>query len=328
MTQVTVGELLKTLESTGEFTVVAGGSDALSGAISKRSVQRVGVALTGFVEHLVVDRIQAIGRAESSYLDALEPEARRQQLDQVLSVGFPMLLITTGISPWPELLELADIHRCALITTLLDSTVATEQVESALSSFLAPQEVRHAVLLDVHGVGVLLVGKSGIGKSEIGLELVARGHRLVSDDLVVLQQLNRRVVVGSCPGLTRHHMEIRGIGIINIKELFGASAVREQKKVEMVVELVEWDDHGDYERLGLTTDQTDVVGVPVDRVILPVRSGRSLSLIIEVAARNRLLKEQGTHSAQVFAERLRESIARSDNPLSKPSIKHGDGESE
>jgi len=123
-------------------------------------------------------------------------------------------------------------------------------------------------------------------------------------------------------------MEIRGIGIINIKELFGASSVREHKKVEMVVELVEWDDRGDYERLGLTTDQTDVVGVAVDRVILPVRSGRSLSLIIEVAARNRLLKEQGTHSAQVFAKRLRESIARSESPLSKTRIDHGDGESE
>jgi len=328
MSQVTVGELLKALGNSGEFTVVAGGENALNGTIRKRSVQRVGVALTGFVEHLVPDRLQAIGRAESSYLDALDAEERRAQLDQVLSVGFPALILTTGIQPWPELLELADLHGCALITTDDDSTIATDSLESALASFLAPREVRHAVLLDVHGVGVLLMGKSGIGKSEIGLELVARGHRLVSDDLVVLQQLNRRVVVGSCPDLTRHHMEIRGIGIINIKELFGASSVREHKKVEMVVELVEWDDQGDYERLGLTTDQTDVVGVAVDRVILPVRSGRSLSLIIEVAARNRLLKEQGTHSAQVFAKRLRESIARSDSPLSKARIDHGDGESE
>jgi len=328
MSQVTVGELFKALDNGDDFTIVAGGESALEGTIGRRSVQRVGVALTGFVEHLVPNRVQAIGRAESSYLDALDADERRAHLEQVLSVGFPALVLTTGISPWPELLELADLHGCAIITTPLDSTIATEHVESALSSFLAPREVRHAVLLDVHGVGVLLMGKSGIGKSEIGLELVARGHRLVSDDLVVLQQLNRRVVVGSCPDLTRHHMEIRGIGIINIKELFGASSVREHKKVEMVVELVEWDDRGDYERLGLTTDQTDVVGVAVDRVILPVRSGRSLSLIIEVAARNRLLKEQGTHSAQVFAKRLRESIARSESPLSKTRIDHGDGESE
>ncbi len=314
MSQVTVGELFEALGSGADFTVVAGGESALEGTIERRSVQRVGVALTGFVEHLVPDRVQAIGRAESGYLDALDAEERRAHLDQVLSVGFPALVLTTGISPWPELIELADLHGCALITTPLDSTIATEHVESALASFLAPREVRHAVLLDVHGVGVLLTGKSGIGKSEIGLELVARGHRLVSDDLVVLQQLNRRVAVGSCPDLTRHHMEIRGIGIINIKELFGASSVREHKKVEMVVELVEWDDRGDYERLGLTMDQTDVVGVAVDRVVLPVRSGRSLSLIIEVAARNRLLKEQGTHSAQVFCE----ALAREHRPLGEP----------
>ncbi len=328
MSQVTVGELMETLGGGGDFVVVAGGQRGLERLIGQRSVQRVGVALTGFIEHLVPDRVQAIGRSESGYLDALDPEERHTQLDRVFSVGFPVLVLTTGITPWPELIDLAESHGCALVATPLESTIATEQVNAALAGFLAPKEVRHAVLLDVHGVGVLLTGKSGIGKSEVGLELVARGHRLVSDDLVVLQQMNRRVVVGSCPDLTRHHMEIRGIGIINIKELFGASAVREHKKVEMVVELVEWDDRGDYERLGLTTDQTEIVGVGVDYIVLPVRSGRSLSLIIEVAARNRLLKAQGTHSAQAFAERLRQRIARADSPLTETRIDHGEGDNE
>jgi HPr kinase/phosphorylase len=176
----------------------------------------------------------------------------------------------------------------------------------------------HAVLVDVFGVGVLILGKSGIGKSEVGLELVAAGHRLVSDDVVILEQESATVVVGFGPDLTKFHMEIRGLGILNIKDLFGAASVRERKRVELICELVEWDPEADYDRVGLDTRRKDLAGVPVVHLTLPVRPGRSLKLIIEVAARDRLLKAQGTHSAQAFAARLDTMLKNGEPPPGLP----------
>ena len=173
-----------------------------------------------------------------------------------------------------------------------------------LTERLTVSETVHGVLVDVYGVGMLLTGKSGIGKSEVALELISHGHRLVSDDVLHLQQVRPGVVVGHSPDLTRHHMEIRGLGIINIRDLFGSAAVRERKRVEQIIELLEWDPSEAYDRLGLDTQYLTLAGVPVAHARLPVRPGRSMRLVIEVAARNRLLQAQGTHSARAFADRL------------------------
>lgn len=305
---VTIGELMGVLGQGGVFRMVGGGVAALSRHVGQRTVQRVGVALAGHGEHLVSDRLQMIGRSEGGFLDAMPAALRHDRLTTLLARGFPGLVITAGRAAPVELVERCDAAGCALLVTELESIEATARIEAALDRFLAPRETRHAVMADVYGVGVLLIGKSGIGKSELGLELVAHGHRLVADDVVILEQTDPQTVVAHSPELTRHHMEIRGLGIINIKDLFGAAAVRDRKRVELVVELVDWDADEPYDRLGVEQRVLVLAGVPVRHVRLPVRPGRSLTLIIEVAARDRLLQAQGTHSAQAFAARVRAHI--------------------
>lgn len=308
MTAVTVGELMSHLGADGEFRLIAGGIQSLGRLVGRPTVQRVGVALTGHTEHLVHDRLQMIGRSESAYLSGAPPDVCRTRLQALVAVGFPAVVITADQVPPGALLALCDSACVALIQTSLESIEATARIQHALSQWLSPRESRHAVLVEVFGVGMLMVGKSGIGKSELGLELVARGHRLVADDLVFLRQQGA-TVVGHSPELTRHHMEIRGLGIINVKDLFGAAAVVDRARVDLVVELVDWQSGGDYDRLGVETRHTTLAETPVEHVTLPVRPGRSLSLIIEVAARNRLLQAQGTHSARAFAAKLGAHIA-------------------
>lgn len=327
MDKVTVGELISTMAD-DHLVIVAGGARGLEKPIGQPKVQRVGIALTGFVKNVEPDRIQLMGRTELGYLSTLPEAERTTLLKTVFSVGFPALVISAGLTVPEHIRRLSDEHGVALITTDLESTVVIERLNNAMFSWLAPREVRHAVLVDVHGVGILLVGKSGIGKSEIGLELITRGHRLVADDLVILEQTSRTSVVGHSPELTRHHMEIRGLGIINIRDLYGAAAVRERKRVELVVELVEWSEMPNIDRLGLDRRDMVLAQVPVQHVTLPVRPGRSLTLIIEVAARNRLLQAQGTHSAEAFAARLGNQIASAHNPMTEPPLSVGGDDDE
>lgn len=310
MSAVTVGELMSHLGEGRVFRMVAGGVRALGRLITEPTVQRVGVALTGHTEHLVRERLQLMGRSEADYLARAPSTVCLARLKSLVAVGFPALVLTAGQVPPGALIALCDDDCIALIQTELESIEATARITEALARWLAPRESRHAVLVEVFGVGMLMMGKSGIGKSELGLELVARGHRLVADDLVLLQQQGK-AVVGHSPELTRHHMEIRGLGIINIKDLFGAAAVVDEARVDLVVELVEWRADQSYDRLGLSNRRMTLAQTPVEHVTLPVRPGRSLSLIIEVAARNRLLQAQGTHSARAFAARLDAHIAES-----------------
>jgi HPr kinase/phosphorylase len=305
---VTVAELLTGLDQRG-YRVVAG-SAGLNKPITHRAVQRLGVALTGYTTHLETSRLQMLGNSESGYLQSLQPSQRAQVLEKVLSAGFPGLVMTAAHMPSPEMVGAANAWHVAVICTDQNSTDATEQINRELGQRLAPHEHRHGVLVDIYGIGVLLLGKSGIGKSELALELVAGGHRLVADDQVELWQSSPKVVTGMCPtSLGRHHLEIRGLGILNAKDLFGAAAVREQKRVELVAELVEWDPQGDYERVGDRDTYIELAGVQVQLVVLPVRSGRSLRLVIEVAARNALLRAQGTHSARNFVDRQHAALS-------------------
>lgn len=304
-----MGELLDALAPFGTFRLVAG-AEALSRDVNHATIQRVGVALTGYVEHLDNDRVQMMGRSELGYLWSRATNERENVLTVLMDVGFPALVVTSDGDIPPELRQKASDAPCALIATTDESTVATERINGVLHARLSPRDSRHGVLVDVFGVGLLLMGKSGIGKSEVGLELVADGHRLVSDDIVLLEQEAPHVVMGTGPDLTRHHMEIRGLGILNIRDLFGAASVRERKRVELVCELVEWDADAEYERLGLDEQTIELAGVPVPHLVVPVRPGRSLKRILEVAARDRLLKVQGTHSAQAFAQRLRDLLSQ------------------
>jgi len=317
-TEITLGELASLLITEHQFSVVAGGQAGLERIVSLPNVQRVGIALTGHVEHTVPTRIQLMGRAEMGYLASRSPDERRDLLRKLCDTGIPALVISAGETITNELISVADEFAVALLSTQSESTVAIDQLHKVLSAWMACREVRHAALVDVHGVGVLLLGKSGIGKSEIALELVSRGHRLVADDVVILDRTGSNSVVGHSPELTRNHMEIRGLGIINIKDLYGVAAVRERKRVELAVELVEWGDMAQVDRLGLDLQRVELAEVKVPFISLPVRPGRSLSLIIEVAARNRLLQVQGTHSARTFAQRLGNHIAQADEHFTEP----------
>ncbi len=328
MGAVSVGDVLKIEDIKRDFRLVAGGPEALERRIEGPQVQRVGVALTGYHQHLVAHRVQLIGRSESGYLETISAEERERLLEPLFEVGFPALVVTAERRLQPELIEAANRHHCALIQTSLESIVATERLNRQLNRWLTVKETRHAVLVDVHGVGVMLVGKSGIGKSEVGLELISRGHRLVADDIVILEKASETAVVGHSAELTRYHMEIRGLGIINIQELFGVSAVRNRKRVELVVELVEWSDDAAYDRLGIDIKKMKVADVAVDHLSLPVRPGRSLSLVIEVAARNRLLQQRGTHSAAEFVRRIDANLSPPEDPLLDLSMPGADDENE
>lgn len=325
--RVTVGELLMALRKKGNYELVAGGLRGLERAIGKKSVQRIGVSLTGHVEHLDPERLQIIGRSESGYLAQCAPEAQTKILTTLVKTGFPAIFVTAGLKPPEALCALADEAGFAIVLTPSESTDAIDQIQEDLLRWLALQEVRHGVLVDVYGVGVLMIGKSGIGKSEVGLELISKGHRLVADDSVILKRMSDRSVVGHSPELTRYHMEIRGLGILNIRHLFGVSSVRDRKRVELVIELMEWDEMPSVDRLGLQDEYMKLAGVQVKHLRLPVRPGRSLTLIIEVAARNRLLAVQGIHSARDFAAKLSKHIAHKvEETFVSPDTGDGDDE--
>ncbi len=325
--RVTVGELLMALRKKGDYELVAGGLRGLERAIGKKSVQRLGVSLTGHVEHLDPERVQIIGRSESGYLAHCAPEARTQILTRLAKTGLPAIFVTSDLEPPETLCTLADEEGFAIVSTPSESTHAIDQIQEDLLRWLALQDVKHGVLVDVYGVGVLMMGKSGIGKSEVGLELISKGHRLVADDSVILKRMSDRSVVGHSPELTRYHMEIRGLGIINIRHLFGVSSVRDRKRVELVIELMEWEEMPSVDRLGLQDEYIELAGVQVKHVRLPVRPGRSLTLIIEVAARNRLLTVQGIHSARDFAAKLSKHIAHNvEETFVSPDTGDGDDE--
>lgn len=317
--EVSVGECINALYGGALFKPISG-LQGLDRRIGQPTVQRLGVALTGSTAHMESDRVQLLGLSEQSYLREQPEGVAASLLEKVVSIPFPMLIVSAGQEPSEKLIELSDRHSFVLLATPLTSANASQRLNQYLLRRLAPKENRHGVLVDVHGVGILLLGKSGIGKSEVALELLSSGHRLVSDDLVLLEKEAEDHLVGTAPPLTRHHIEIRGLGILNVKDLFGAAAVRDRKRVELVIELVEWDTQAHYERLGLDAQHLYIAGVEVEHVILPVRSGRSLSLIIEVAARNHLLRLQGTHSAEAFAERLRRNIAQGVLPMMDPAL--------
>lgn len=288
------------------------GEAGLSRRISAPLVQRPGVALAGFMENFHPDRIQVIGRTESNYLFSLPEEQQRQALARILSLGVPAVMVATQerveFPPlWRELFELAGIP-------VFFCQGKSREVISAISEFLeerlSEKTSRHGVLLEILELGVLVLGRSGIGKSESALDLVNRGHRLVADDLVEIRFYHRGILRGRAASPIKYHMEIRGMGIINVQDLFGVSAIREEKEIDLVIELVDWEPEGDYERLGLDDKNTEIMGVPIPYVRIPVSPGRNIATIIEVAARNQLLKNMGHFSAR----RLDQAVSRRSVP--------------
>lgn len=308
MGSIKISRLLEDTEYDLQLTLIAGDA-GLSRKIDSPRIQKPGLALTGFTEHLHAGRVQVFGNTEISYLRTLPAEKQLEVLRKVFREDLACVIVTKNLDIPEALVMAANENSLPVLKTPHLSSVLIQKVESFLEEALTLTATLHGVLMDVFGVGILLLGKSGIGKSEIALDLVMRGHRLVADDIVDVTRRKQGAVYGAGNPIIKHHMEIRGLGIINIKDLFGIAAVRDRKKIELVIELMEWDPAREYDRLGVDEEKFRVVDVDIPLANVPVRPGRNLTTIIEVAARNHLLKLQGHHSARDFAERLNRAIA-------------------
>ncbi len=310
---ITVASLLKSrAEAIGLPFELLGGASGLERTISSPHIQKTGLALAGFDAYLQPARILVFGESEIRYLESLDAGSRMNVLAAALSHDIPCVLITGGWDPPVELLATSDRYHVPLLRTPVTTPVSIAKIEYLLDDELAERQVIHGVLMDMLGLGVLIIGESGIGKSECGLDLVVRGHRLVADDTVEIRRRGETTLIGTCPELTRHHMEIRGLGLINIRDLFGVAAIRNAKRVELVVQLERWDPDRDYERLGIDELRHDILGLRVPLVRMPVAPGRSLGVLVEVAARNQLLRTRGLNAARDLASRLEQTLREKD----------------
>ena len=302
---VTVTDLLHSRsEGIGLPLELLSGAGGLARTIASPHIQKTGLALTGFDEYLRPARILVFGESEVRYLESLPPERRLHTLAAVFSHDIPCVLITGGWNAPVELLLAAERYHVPLLRTAIATPLAIAKIAALLDDRLALREVIHGVLMDILGLGVLIVGDSGIGKSECALDLVVRGHRLVADDTVEVRRRGEAAIVGTCPELTRHHMEVRGLGVINIRDLFGIASTRTAKRVELVVQLERWDAAREYDRLGLDENVYDLLGLKVPLIRMPVAPGRSLAILVEVAARNQLLRTRGLNAARELVSRL------------------------
>lgn len=278
--------------------------------IRSADLNRPGMQLCGFYEYFAFERPQVIGKVEMTYLENLEPEVRRNVLKKYFSYDLPCVIICRGMTPPEELLSAARARNIAVYQTNMVTTKFTFTAINYLNRCLAPRVTRHGVLVNVFGMGVLLTGESGVGKSEAALELVKRGHQLVADDVVDICRVSDTRLTGECPEMVRHFMEIRGIGIIDIKAMYGVGSVATSKTIDLVMHMEHWVAGKEYDRLGLNDDYITILGVKVPHQILPVRPGRNLAIIVEVAARNLSLKRMGYSAAHELDRRLNEMIMK------------------
>jgi HPr kinase/phosphorylase len=316
---LTVGALLRHADALSGFDLrVLAGERGLDRRVTIAAIQKTGLALAGFEHYLHPGRVLVFGESEVSYLAGLEPSARIGAVRRVLHHDLPCILLTSGGTPLPELVEEGDAATIPILATTLSTPAAITRLSTLLEDRLAPRDMVHGVLLDILGLGVLIVGESGIGKSECALDLVVRGHRLVADDTVEVRRRAEAVLIGTCPELTRHHMEVRGIGVISIRDMFGVASSRRSKRVEFVVQFERWDPDHDYERLGLDDAYYEILGVPVPTVRVPVAPGRNLAILVEVAARNQLLRARGQHAARALADRIDRRLADDEGHTLEP----------
>ncbi len=304
-----VRELLEQRGESLRLRLVTKGDRALDREVKRAEISSPGLALAGYTERFAGGRIQVLGQTEVSYLKSLDDDSRREAVDCLLSFDVPCLIATKGQELPPVLIEVAERQGTALVVSELKTAEFFRRMIPFMNDRFAPRTYVHGSLADVYGVGLLFVGRSGIGKSECVLDLVERGHRLVADDVVQISRQGHDVLIGRGHELARHHMEIRGIGIIDVRALFGIRAIRLQKRIEVVVQLVEWSQHETYDRTGLDSDYTGILDVPVRRVTIPLNPGKNITVISEVVAMNHLLRYAGVDSAATFDTQLQEVMA-------------------
>ena len=288
------------------------GQEGIGRYITTSDISRPGLEMAGYFTHYPANRVQLLGMTELSFFEMLPEAERRDRMMQLCSQNTPAIIISRGLEVPPELVTASNENHVPVLKTKLTTTRFSSRLTNFLESKLAPTTAIHGVLVDVYGIGVLLIGKSGVGKSETALELVKKGHRLVADDCVEIRQESENLLIGSPPPLLEHLLEIRGIGIIDIMTLFGASAVRPSKRITLIVELENWDSEKAYDRLGLDEEKMRIIDTNVTKLTIPVQPGRNVSVIIEVAAMNYRLKKMGVNAAEEFSRRLDEMIASND----------------
>jgi HPr kinase/phosphorylase len=306
MTEVTVGELAADPRLGLALTRLAGEA-GLGRPLRHPRVQKSGLALAGHFYGVVPTRVQVLGETELSYLDTLSPEARGQAARGFFSLGLSCVVLTRRDEAPKAIVQAAEATGTPLFMSEARSSKTINQLHALLDEKLAPVTSLHGVLVDVFGIGLLLVGKSGIGKSECAVELVLRGHRLVADDVVRCEWRPPGMVFGAPADILRHHVEVRGLGVLNITDLFGVTAVRERKRVDLVVQLEEWSENKEYDRLGVDDQHFAILNTPIRSVTVPVRPGRDMGAMLELAARNELLNRAGKHSARELLARLEEN---------------------
>ncbi|GIN39636.1 MULTISPECIES: HPr(Ser) kinase/phosphatase [Heyndrickxia] len=284
------------------------GEEGIHRPITTSDISRPGLELAGFFNYYPADRIQLLGMTEITFCQKLDPEDRRIRLEKLCNDITPGIIISRGMEIPEELIEASEEYSVPLMRTPQKTTRFSSHLTNYLEFKLAPTTAVHGVLVDIYGVGVLITGKSGVGKSEAALELVKRGHRLVADDCVEIRQEDTDTLVGNAPDLIEHLLEIRGLGIINVMTLFGAGAVRSHKRITLVVNLELWDQSKHYDRLGLDEEKMKIIDTEITKLTVPVRPGRNLAIIIEVAAMNFRLKRMGVNAAQQFTDRLADVI--------------------
>ncbi len=288
------------------------GEEGIGRHILTSDISRPGLEMAGYFTHYPAKRVQLLGKTELSFFDMLSRDVQFDRMNKLCSQDTPAIIISHDMEVPEALIVASEEHHVPVLTTKLATTRFSSLLTNYLESRLAPTTAVHGVLVDIYGIGVLITGKSGVGKSETALELVKKGHRLVADDCVEIRQEGETTLVGKAPPLINHLLEIRGIGIIDIMTLFGASAVRKHKRISLVIDLETWDPDKTYDRLGLETETMKIIDTELPKLTIPVRPGRNLSVIIEVAAMNHRLKGLGINAAEEFSRRLDSVIEAND----------------
>ncbi|MAQ16681.1 MAG: HPr(Ser) kinase/phosphatase [Sandaracinus sp.] len=308
-----------------QMTRLVAGSEALDRVLDHPRIQKSGLVLVGHLVGLVPTRVQVLGETELAFLESLPAGERARRCADFLAQELSLVVVSRGVDPPEALVAAARAHGTPLVVAEPRSSRTIQVIHAVLDRLLAPTITQHGVLIDIHGIGTLLLGPSGIGKSECALFLLDRGHRLVADDQVMIRRTPEGTLVGRPPPLLRHHLELRGVGILNVRDLFGATAVRDQKFVQLIIELQPVESGEPIDRLGLDDLTRSILEVPLPFLRVPVQPGRNMAVILEVAARNQLLKRAGHHAARSFVDRLERSLGRTPAPNASPSSRGADG---
>lgn len=310
MRKITVEKFYQSCNRELELTILTTNPEALKRPINSPELHRPGLALTGFFERFASKRAQILGETEMAFISRLPSDRLAQITSKLLEHNVPMIVVSKGITPPLEFIRIADSYQTPVFSSRLTTAELVTRLSAFLDAVFAPSINMHGTLVDVYGVGLLYTGRSGIGKSEVALDLVERGHRLVADDVVKVTRGAPDVIIGSGSELLGHHMEIRGVGIIDVEELFGIRSIRLQKRIEVLVNLTLWSETDDYERLGIEDKLTSVLGVHITEVSVPISPGKNITVISEVIAMNYMLKVYGENSALEFTKKLSQKLSR------------------